>query len=409
MQPAVDSSGPPRPLAAFAGIFVVTLLALLSVGAVLPVLPRYVRGPLDSGNVAVGFAIGAFAFTALVGRPFAGHLADIRGRRPAVLFGSLLAAAAGALYFVPAGLPGLIVARLVLGAGEGMVFTAGAAWVIDLAPVERRGRVIGLYGLSVWSGLSLGPPIGELLLRASSYDLVWAFATAAPLIGALVAARIPAESARPTPRAQLGPLLARESVGPGVALALATVGYAAMAAFVILHLQARGVGHGAAVFTAFAVTVVITRLVGGGLPDRIGAWRAGLIAAAVEAAGLAVIALAHSLPVAIVGSLAMGAAFSTIYPALSLVVVSRVPESRRGVALGTFTAFFDTGVGVGAPLAGAAAALAGYAASFWLAAGCAALSAVLIALAVRTEGAEPAGYDAAPPPRLIESPEGGAR
>src|SRR5690349_13295790 len=51
--------GPSR--AAFAGIFSVTLLALLAVGAVLPVLPHYVRGPLGAGNVAVGVVIGAFA------------------------------------------------------------------------------------------------------------------------------------------------------------------------------------------------------------------------------------------------------------------------------------------------------------------------------------------------------------
>jgi hypothetical protein len=64
------------PLAAFAGIFVVTLLSLTAVGAVLPVIPSYVRGPLDSGNVAVGVAGGAFAVTALASRPLAGRVAD---------------------------------------------------------------------------------------------------------------------------------------------------------------------------------------------------------------------------------------------------------------------------------------------------------------------------------------------
>ena len=96
------------PYAAFAGLFVVTLLSLTAVGAVLPVIPRYVRGPLDLGNLAVGVAIGAFAFTALAGRPIAGHIADRRGRRPVVVGGALLAAAAGALYLVPAGLIGFL-------------------------------------------------------------------------------------------------------------------------------------------------------------------------------------------------------------------------------------------------------------------------------------------------------------
>ena len=121
------------PYAAFAGLFVVTLLSLTAVGAVLPVIPRFVRGPLDSGNLAVGIAIGAFAFTALAGRPLAGRFADLRGRRPVVVVGSLLAATAGVLYFVPAGLAGLLVARLVLGAGEGIVFTAVFSLALALA------------------------------------------------------------------------------------------------------------------------------------------------------------------------------------------------------------------------------------------------------------------------------------
>lgn len=40
--------------AAFAGIFVVTALGLLSIGATLPVIPRYVQGPIGAGDVAVG-------------------------------------------------------------------------------------------------------------------------------------------------------------------------------------------------------------------------------------------------------------------------------------------------------------------------------------------------------------------
>ena len=116
--------------AAFAGIFVVTGLGLLSVGATLPVIPRYVKGPLDAGDVSVGFVTGAFAITGLACRPIAGHLADRRGRRMVVIGGALMTAMAGALYFIPAGVPGLVVARLFLGAGEGAVYTAGSAWVV---------------------------------------------------------------------------------------------------------------------------------------------------------------------------------------------------------------------------------------------------------------------------------------
>ena len=393
-----------RPGVAFAGIFAVTFCGLLAVGAVLPVLPRYVDGPLGGGNIAVGIVIGSYAATGLLLRPVAGRFADHRGRKPTVLVGSVLVAVAGFLYLLPLGIAGLIGARLVLGAGEGTVFTAGSAWIVDLAPEDRRGRVIGLYGLAVWSGLSVGPLVGELLLHASGYSLVWIFAGAMPLVGAAIATQVPDPyTPHPSLEEQKNPLISREAVRPGTALALGSIGYAAVAAFVVLHLDARGVGHGAAVFGAFATMVVLTRLLAGDLPDRVGPTRVATAAALAEAVGLVTIGVAQSLPVALAGALAMGTAFSLLYPSLSLIVVERVPETRRGAALGTFTAFFDAGVGLGAPLAGIAASLAGYEGAFLVSAAIAVGSATLIALTIAPLAArEEQGLDgAADPPAAI--------
>ncbi len=146
----------------------------------------------------------------------------------------------------------------------------------------------------------------------------------------------------------------------------------------MLSLDARGIGHGAAVFSVLAGTVVATRLVAGGLPDRIGAARCAFGAGLTEAFGLVLLGAAQSLPVALAGGMAMGAAFSLLFPALSLLAIERVPPERRGAAMGTFTANFDLGMLVGSPAVGAAAALSGYSAAFYLAAAsalaCAALS-----------------------------------
>ena len=374
-------SSQPSPRVAFAALFSVTFLTMLSVGSTLPIMPRYVQGPIGAGDISVGIVTGAFAITGLASRPLAGTFADSRGRRPVVIFGALVMAIASALYFVPAGVPGLIVARLLLGAGEGMVYTAGAAWIVDIAQVERRGRIIGLYGLAIWGGLSFGAPIGELLLRAGSYELVWAFAVTSPLLAASIASRLsrPRQAFR-VPGAVRGSLWARESFAPGASLALATFGYAALAGFVVLHLDERGVGRGAEVFTAFALSVVAARLLAGNLPDRLGAARCAAGAAAIEAAGLVAVGMATSPGVALAGAIAMGAAFSTIFPSLALLVINRIDDDRRGIAMGTFTACFDIGVGLGAPIAGAAAALGGYALSFYVAAG---FALVAMGLAIR--------------------------
>ena len=147
---------------------------------------------------------------------------------------------------------------------------------------------------------------------------------------------------------------------------MATVGYAAMASFIVLDLNSKHVGHGATAFAAFAFTVVITRRnrrrpagspwTGPLCRGRRRGLRRG--ARADRACALARTGIA--------GAVGMGLAFALIYPSLSLVVVNSVPDSRRGSALGTFTAFFDIGFAVGGPLTGLAASLGGYSAAFWL-------------------------------------------
>jgi len=363
-------------IAASAGVFAAALLAFLAIGAALPVLPGYVRGPLHSGDVAVGIVVGAFALTAVVCRPLAGRQADVRGRRAVLVAGALAMSVGGALYLVSTSVVTLVVARLVVGAGEGAVYTAGATWAVDLAPEDRRGLALGLFGLAVWGGLSLGPLAGELLRGSISYDAVWVITALLPLAGALLALRLPEPRGAEHIAGAPGPLafFPRAAHRPGLALALANIGYAALAGFVILHLQARGIGGGASVFTAFAVAVFASRLVLSRVPDRAGARRTATAAGVLEALGLAVIAAAHSLAVALVGAVVVGVGFSMLFPSLALMVVGRVGDDRRGSALGAFTAFFDIGVGLGGPLAGLTAALAGYPAVFVLAsfaAGCA--------------------------------------
>jgi MFS family permease len=373
-------------IAASGGVFVAALLAFIAIGAALPVLPAYVRGPLHSGDVSVGVVVGAFAITSVFCRPLAGRRADVDGRRIVLVCGALAMTLGGALYLVASSVPSLIAARLAVGAGEGAVYTSGVTWAVDLAPEDRRGLALGLFGLAVWGGLSLGPVAGEVLRASVGYDAVWTLTAVLPLLGAVIASRLPEPPPATGEAREPGPLalLPRAAHRPGLALALANVGYAALAGFVILHLKARHISGGATVFTAFAVAVFASRLALSRVPDRAGARRTATAAGLFEALGLALVAVAHSLLLALVGALVMGVGFSMLFPALALMVVGEVGDDRRGSAMGAFTAFFDIGVGIGGPLCGATAAIAGYPAVFALSAVAALATAALAAAPRRT-------------------------
>jgi MFS family permease len=253
--------------------------------------------------------------------------------------------------------------------------------------------VLGLYGLAVWGGLSIGPLLGSLIHSAAGYDEVWLFAALLPLAGALAGLAV-GDPFVPLAHAEPHPLVAPEAVRPGIAVGLAAVGYATVAAFVVLLLEQRGIDDGAVVFAAFAGAIVVARLALGDLPDRVGPAPVAIGATLAEAAGLMAIAVAGSLPVALLGGVAMGTGFALLNPALMLIVVDQVSSAARGAALGTFTAFFDAGVGVGAPLAGIAAALTDYEGAFILASALALASAATIYLTVHGRAIPPAATPA---------------
>jgi MFS family permease len=355
----------------FGGIF----FCLLAVGAALGALPFYVRDELDGNNVEIGVVIATISVAAVIGRPIAGRIADRRGYRTVMLAGALICALASAAYLLAGSVPALVAVRLLHGVGEGAVYTAGAAWLVALSPTERRGRVVGLYGISMWSGVTLGALLGTVTMRASGFPAVWLGGAVVTLIGLLLVAT----KERPAQPQGSGPaaFFPATALAPGVALSLAALGYAALAAFVSLHMAERGMANGIAALNAYGVTYVGVRLFVGHWPDRYGAAVVAFWSALVEAVGLLVLAVAPNLVVAITGGLIIGAGLSLLFPALALLVINRTDKAHQGAALGTFTSFWDIGLAAGGPLAGAIASGFGYPAIYWTMVAAAVVSAAI--------------------------------
>ncbi|HVK95680.1 MAG TPA: MFS transporter [Noviherbaspirillum sp.] len=357
----------------FGGLF----FCHLGIGASLSTLPFYVQQTLGQNDVAVGVVIAAIALAAVVTRPVAGRLADRYGYKRLMLCGAALCVLAGAGYFAPLPLEGLVAVRLLHGIGEGTVFTAGATWLITLAPEARRGKIVGLYGISMWTGITLGALIGAAIMNLGGFSAVWAFILVVPAIGFLLVAV--KEKAAQSGQARKPSLFPPTVLIPGVALALAAAGYAALSAFAALYLSHQGIMNGIAAFNAFGFTYVGVRLFLGHWPDKLGPARVAFWSALVEACGLLLVALAPNLMIAIAGGLVMGAGLSLLYPSLALIVINHTEKTQHGAALGTFTSFWDLGLAVGGPVGGWIAGAASYPAIFFAMMGCAMLSALLAA------------------------------
>ena len=144
----------------------------------------------------IAFTCAAVAQTVAVGP--AGRFVDTVGRRPAMILGTVLAAASIlAVAFAPN--VGVLIAVLcVYGVAAAFLGTAPAASVGDAAGA-RGGTPVAIFSMSSDVGAILGPLVAGFLADHVGYPVAFAVGAALLLVGTVASVRMPRETPRPTP------------------------------------------------------------------------------------------------------------------------------------------------------------------------------------------------------------------
>jgi MFS family permease len=359
----------------FVMVTLCTLCYFSGLGTLLTTLPKYVKNELHGNGFVVGLSVGVFSVSAAVLRPWAGRLGDRKGRRILVVGGSLIVAASVAAYDVVNGIPMLIALRIVSGIGEAAVFVGAATAVQDLAPPHRRGEAASYFSVALYAGLAIGPPLGEFIADHHGYDTTWLVAAGLALGAAVLGLRIPVgEVSDHRPDS----ILNRAALRPGAVLFLGLMPFTAFSAFLALYGEKIGIESVGPVFAVYAGGVLLIRIFGARLPDRLG-WRiASVIALATATAAGILFAAWTSIVGVYLGAIALSVGQSLLFPALFSAVVNQAPDEERSHAVGTFSVFFDLSGGVGAPLLGLVVSLSSERGAFLVAAALSALGFVAL-------------------------------
>ena len=349
---------PPLLTRAFLTVAIAELAYFTADGVVLPVLPRYVAGPLGGGNVAVGVVVGAFSVSAFLLRPWAGRLADRRGRRLLMVSGGTIWALSVVGYLFATSIPLLIGMRLLTGVGEALFFVGALAANVDLAPPERRGEAFSFASLALYLGLGAGPFIGEAVTGRFGFDAAWIVAIGLALAACGLALRLPpmTPSADEVSDTAHRTLVHPAGVLPGLVLLATIWGMAGFLTFVPLYALDLGMSGASLVLGLFAGIVVAVRSIGATIPDRLGAARTTKIALVLAAGGLATVAVWSTVSGLIAGTVVFGLGIALFTPALFAIAVDGVPANERGAVMGTTSAFLDIALGVGPATLGFVAA-----------------------------------------------------
>jgi MFS family permease len=340
-----------------------TFLGFLGIGTVLPLLAPHVRYDLGGSDQDVGLVIGVFSFVALLGRLISGPLADRRGRKISFLTGLVCCALAGGIYLMPLGMAGPYLARIFQGMGEAFLYTGAAAWVVELAGIERSAQALGYLSSGIWGGISAGPVVGQWI---GSFQNAALMQVAAAAIAFITLTRV-REDYHPEPHSPGRKLLPRSILAPGIAIGFVNVQYPVITGFLILHLKSHG-NSGPVAFSAYAGMILLSRFFLGGLPDRIEPYITFFGGLLFMAAGLLVLASGPGPAVAVGATALLGFGFSFPWSSIAATVLRRTPSAERGSAVGILSAFYDLFVGVSSFAAGWVAHQFGYAAAFLMAA-----------------------------------------
>jgi MFS family permease len=185
-----------RSLGGLAAIYAARMLGLF---LLLPVLALYAGGLPGATPLLVGLAMGAYGLTqACLQIPF-GALSDRVGRRPMILVGLVLYALGSVLGALASGIWGVVVGRMVQGAGA--VSGPVTALLADQTRVQVRTRAMALIGISIGASFVvslLAAPVLEPLIGVPG--IFWAMAGLAGLCIVLLYAVVP-----PPPRLPMHP------------------------------------------------------------------------------------------------------------------------------------------------------------------------------------------------------------
>ena len=342
----------------FATIWITVALDLVGFGIVVPILGRYAERYGASG-LEVGLLFASFSLAQLVFAPLLGRLSDRIGRKPVIMIsllgtavGSFVTGAAGALWV-------LFVGRILDGASGASVAVAQGA-VTDLAPPSERPRLLGLLGAAFGVGFVVGPALGGLASLGGEHIPFYVAGTVALVNAAVAWRRLP--ETRPADVRRAAREAAKNDTGAKVRLwGLAVAGFTAIVAFSgfeatfsllagdRFRLTEAGV---AAIFVGVGVVLVAVQ---GGLirpiNAKIGTQRSLQVGLVLNSAGLVVLAFAETWPLLIVALALLTVGQGLVTPNLSSLVSGRVPDHRRGEALG-----FQQGVNAFGRVAGPAIA-----------------------------------------------------
>ncbi|ANS90792.1 TPA: MFS transporter [Staphylococcus pseudintermedius] len=353
-------------------------LFFFSANAILNVMIPLRGHDLGATNATIGIVMGAYMLTAMLFRPWAGQVIAKVGPIKILRWILIINGFALILYGFT-GLEGYFIARVMQGVCTAFFSMSLQIGIIDALPEEDRSQGISLYSLFSYIPGIIGPMIavGIWQLDNLSYFaltmIIIAITTgvvgfSATLHGHDDADTTPAQQEKMpygamTVFLQLfkNPFLLKA----GMIMLVASIGFGAVATFIVLYVNKYQVGHASLFLAVQAITVVFARFFLRQYIPSDGRWHVRFMLGVLGLLTVALLFIAIGPYVGgwilYISAVMIGLTQAMVYPTLTSFLSFKLPKVGRNMLLGLFIATADLGVSLGAALMGPIADMVGYA------------------------------------------------
>ncbi len=251
------------------------------------------------------------------------------------------------------------VARLILAAGMAGSLGCWLTFASLRAPKDRIAEVIGVVGISGFSGMAFGPTLGDWILSdqandAGAIDRMF-YVAACLAVVSMVFALIATQAKMRRQPTDHRPFAALRNTRLGFLVVIAiTMGMAASipSTFFRPFTKSIGIESVAIYFWTYNITAATCRIVFRKAGQVIGLRMMTVIGMATMALSMLLYLIVTTPVTLIIPAIAAGISHAFMFPAVMAAGTNRFADEYRGLAVSLMFALFDIGICIGAPLFG---------------------------------------------------------
>lgn len=364
-------------------MFSINTLMCMGFYMLMPILPVYAVHDIGLDEGMVGFVIGVFAISSVIGRPISGFSVDRYGRMIVFIPAFIVFTLCFGSYVFATAVFSLLLVRLVHGFSWGVTNTAGATVVADIIPQNLRSQGIGYFGLSMTAAMAIGPSLGVFLTDHFSIKGIFGFSMLLCAIGVGMSFFLkPPKIQRDNKSFNVKNLFEKRVAGIAFIEFFFGFIYISVMSYATLHGLELHIKGMSVFFLIYALAMAVTRPLGGRVMAKYGPTPLLTSGLASFALGLLMLAFAKGELAFMASGSFLGIGGGFIMPTIMTMAINVVIPQRRGAANATIFTALDIGIGLGAVLFGFVAKRIGYEGMYIIAACVVAVPALIYFLKV---------------------------